>query len=103
MSVRERVELGDMVEDRITGIRGIAVCRSEWLYGCIRMAVQRPGLTKEEKTHDLITVDEPQLKIVKCNALGLAEPDQIFRESSRKVSYGPRPEVQRGHEIAARG
>jgi len=34
------VRLGDQVSDRLTGLTGTVTSRAEWLYGCVRVAVQ---------------------------------------------------------------
>jgi len=56
------VELGDEVQDLITGFKGIAVCRHTYLTGCARISVQ-PKLVKGE-TPDDRSFDEPQLKVL---------------------------------------
>jgi hypothetical protein len=71
------IDVGDSVKDTITGLTGIAVCRSEWLYGCIRVGVQ-PREANEGKVPEIVYVDEPQLKVVKRKLLktyeDLSEP-----------------------------
>lgn len=32
--------MGKLVRDKISGLEGIVVARTEWLYGCIRLNVQ---------------------------------------------------------------
>ena len=59
-----RVELGDRVRDRITGLEGIAVARTSWLYGCERITIQ-PERLKDGKPLDTYTVDEPQIEVLK--------------------------------------
>ena len=43
---REMINLGDTVKDKISGFTGVVVARTEWLYGCIRLAVQSQKTTK---------------------------------------------------------
>lgn len=38
------VRLGDRVKDDISGFEGIAVARSEYLYGCVRVCVEPMAL-----------------------------------------------------------
>jgi len=60
-----RINLGDRVEDTVTNFRGIAVARTEWLYGCVRIAVQPEKL--DEKTGKPLedqVFDEPQLRVL---------------------------------------
>ena len=58
------VELGKKVRDPISGIEGIAVCSTKYLFGCIRIGVQLPGLNEKGRQHDYIYVDEPQLEVI---------------------------------------
>jgi len=58
-----RIKLGQEVRDNITGFRGVAVCRSEWLHGCERLVVQ-PPISKDGKLPETGVFDEPQLEIV---------------------------------------
>lgn len=60
-----KVNLGDSVEDTVTGFKGIAIGRTTWLHGCDRIIVQPEGLTKEGKTYENQSFDEPQLKVLK--------------------------------------
>ncbi len=54
---------GMKVRDVLSGFEGTVVCRAEWLYGCVRITVQPPGL-HEGKPIDWQTFDEPQLEIL---------------------------------------
>ena len=60
------INLGDTVKDRVTGFKGVAVARTEWQYGCIRITVQPDKLTKEGKLQAAETFDDPQLVVVKA-------------------------------------
>ncbi len=70
-----KIQLGDRVKDPITGITGIAIARTTWLHGCDRITIQPEGFNKEKKPYENITIDEPQLKIVK--------PKKVKRGSSK--------------------
>lgn len=61
------VTLGDKVKDSITQFEGIAVCRSEWLHGCVRINVLSEVLDKDNKfvEHNF---DEAQLEIIEHGA-----------------------------------
>ena len=50
----KKIKLGTPVTDSITGLTGIAVARTEWLYGCMRIGVQ------SKKIKDDGTLNEPQ-------------------------------------------
>ena len=58
------IKLGTKVKDPITGLTGIAVARTEWLYQCVRVGVQPEGLHDGEPI-DLQWFDEPGLVVVK--------------------------------------
>lgn len=57
------IELGTKVRDRVSGVQGIAVARTEWLNGCTRVTVQ-PQELKDGQPVETTTVDEPQLEVV---------------------------------------
>ena len=88
------VELGDRVQDQISGVKGIAVCIANWLYGCRRIAVQLEGLDKDGKLPDAIHFDEPQLRVLERHAVPTeaSEPEQ---KPKKKTTGGPRNDVVR--------
>jgi len=57
------LKLGEKVKDKITGLEGVIVVRSEWLYGCIRLGIQ-PMELKDAKPADIVEYDEAQLEPV---------------------------------------
>lgn len=57
------IELGMKVRDRVTGVEGIAVARTEWLNGCTRVTVQ-PQKLKDSQPVETTTFDEAQLEVV---------------------------------------
>ncbi len=62
------VNLGDKVKDPVTGLEGIVIGRTEFLYGCTRIGVQ-PKLGKDGKVPDANWFDEPQLKVIKAKEI----------------------------------
>jgi hypothetical protein len=64
----ESIKLGDRVRDRITGLVGIAIGVTDWLYGCRRWCVQ-PEKTKDGKPAETCYIDEPQLEVVDRGAV----------------------------------
>ena len=62
------VELGDKVRDTVTGFTGIAVCKSIYLQGCDRVAVQAPVI-KNETPQEWVYIDEPILEVLKKQAI----------------------------------
>lgn len=83
----KKVELGDRVEEAITGFVGIAVARTEWLFGCVRITVQ-PEKLKDNKIGETQTFDEPQLKLIKRSIV----KHRPVPEEPR--SYGPRDDAK---------
>jgi len=80
-----KVCLGDRVRDRISGIEGIAIARTEWLFGCVRISVQPFG-EKDGRPPDNFVVDEPQCVVISINDLNLVTP---------KPTHGGRDDVIR--------
>lgn len=87
-------KLGDLVKDKVTGFKGVIIAKTEWLNGCVRMALQPQGLTKEGKPFESYTVDVEQLEMVKDSACAPPEPV--------RAHGGPRPDATRGHATASR-
>lgn len=78
------VQLGDKVKDAVTGFTGIAVGRSEWLNGCVRIAVQSDKL-KDGLPTESHWIDEPQLSVIKAGVVS----------AQRAPNGGPRPDPKR--------
>ena len=88
-----KIELGDVARDRLTGLEGVVVATTEWLYGCRRVTLQ-PQTLKEGKPLDSQTFDEPQVELV-----GAAKFERYVEEAPApqpEKSGGPRPEPERG-------
>lgn len=58
------VNLGDLVKDRISGVKGIVVCKTYWLFGCVRITIQ-PQKLKDGFPVDSYCFDEAQADVVK--------------------------------------
>lgn len=58
------IKLGQTVRCKLSGYKGIAVCRADWLYGCVRISVQGK-VDKDGKLPELQCFDEEQLDIIK--------------------------------------
>ena len=85
--MNKKVELGDEVEDRVSGFKGIAVARTRWISGCDRISIQPKGVDKDGKTFESQSFDEPMLKIIKRGKVEVTERDED------DDSGGPRPNV----------
>lgn len=57
------ITLGSKVQDNVTGLKGIATSRVEYLNGCVRYAVQSK-IKKDGEMPDSIYIDEEQLKVL---------------------------------------
>lgn len=57
------IELGDKVKDTISGFVGVAIGRTQWIYGCDRIIVQ-PLVGKDGKMGENASFDEPSLTVV---------------------------------------
>ncbi len=78
------INLGDKVKDTITGYEGIAVARTCWLNGCVRICIQ------SNKLKDGVPVaqqdfDEQQVALIKAGA----------HQSGPEGPAGPKPSPTR--------
>lgn len=80
------IGLGDLVQDTVTGFKGVAVGQTQWLHGCLRITVQPIGTTKEGKLYESSSFDAPQLKLLKRGYAKTTPALGAFRETG-----GPRP------------
>ncbi len=60
------IQLGSKVRDIYTGFEGIAIARSDWLYGCSRVSIQ-PIKLKDGKPVDDVWFDEQRVEVVKVD------------------------------------
>jgi hypothetical protein len=65
----ERIELGDSVKDKITGMKGIVIGVTDWLYECRTVTVRPDALKKEGEYPASVGFDEPQLEVIKKGVL----------------------------------
>ncbi len=92
------ITLGDRVRDRISGVRGICIGYTYWLYGCERVTIQ-PEESKDGKPAEGICIDAAQCEIVKSAVVqGYNPPRDVVdsRDVIRRPA-GPRPAATRGH------
>ena len=55
------IELGDHVVDSVSQFKGIAMARTEYLYGCVRVMVSPTGLDEKGKPFEEEWFDEGRL------------------------------------------
>lgn len=60
MSEMDRIVLGKEYKDEISGFTGIAVTKTEWINGCVRVTLS-PKLDKDGKFQDSVCLDAEQL------------------------------------------
>ena len=77
-----KVYLGDEVKDSISGFKGIATGRAEYLTGCVQIQVVATGQKVEEKLTEY-WLDEQRLVVTNAGAYGLPE------EKIKKAPAGP--------------
>lgn len=82
-----KIQLGDRVKCKVTGFIGIAVARTEWLFGCVRFSVTGEKLDKENKEVSYV-VDEPQLELIKAQVVKGQVP--VAQPTTKERNYGPR-------------
>jgi hypothetical protein len=98
-----RFDLGDKVKDRITGMTGIVISRSEHLFGCERYWVE-PQELKDAKPVDGRWFDQDSLELVEADVIKrtrtrvvAAQSDEVDERPARRVG-GPdnQPSVSTG-------
>lgn len=68
------VELGDEVEDLVSGMRGIVVARTEWLNGCLRATIQAP-MGEDKKLPSAESFDHEQLNVITAKKVKAKVPE----------------------------
>ena len=61
--MNEKIELGAIVVDTVTGFTGIAVARAEYIYGSTRVEVQPVKLTSDGEMVKSKWIEETRLKV----------------------------------------
>lgn len=86
------IELGMHVKDKVTGVTGVAVARTEYLTGCARISVQ-PTDVKDGKVADWVTLDEGQWDVIKSKNKVIL--NEVKAATPRQEKGGPGPAVDR--------
>ncbi len=63
------VKLGDRAKDLISGVSGLVVGKTEWLYGCSRLGLQPEKLGKDGKVQETNWFDEAQVVLIKAGVV----------------------------------
>lgn len=83
------VQLGDIVRDKITGYKGVAIGLTDWLHGCRRVTIQAQDM-KDGKPLDSYTIDEPQCEVVQA-----AKPHEPVKTGGPGPAPARRADVKR--------
>jgi hypothetical protein len=60
-----KFELGWIVKDKISGMKGVVTSRTDYLNKCVRYGITKTGTDKEGKPFEAAWFDEDQLELVK--------------------------------------
>lgn len=85
-----KIELGEKVQDLVSGFEGIITGRLEYFNGCIQYLVI-PKVDKDGGRIDGLWVDEPQLKVIKGG---------IKKEDKKEYNGGSSDMAPIGHGMA---
>lgn len=72
------IKLGQKVKDKITGFTGVVMGRTEYLYGCVSVAVLSTKL-KDDKPKDWVWFDEQRLTLLSKAKSGGPQPEAPSR------------------------
>ena len=87
-----RIALGDRVKDKISGLSGICIGITDWIYGCRRVSVQ-PEQSKDGVPVASFCGDEPQFWVVDAGVITATPPP--VPNAPPTPSGGPRPDPSR--------
>ena len=62
------IKLGSHVKDIYTGFEGLAIAKSEWLYGCNTVGIQPMELNKDGEVGATQWFDEQRIEVIKKTA-----------------------------------
>jgi hypothetical protein len=91
-----KMKLGQRIKDKVSGFTGIAVSRTEFLNGCVRISIQ-PPLDKEGKLPDEKWFDIQQLEIID-EGISVASKD-TGGPGSTKIPQGLRCSVPTSRKL----
>lgn len=70
------IERGDVVKDKVTGLKGVVVAITHWLYGCDRLMLQSEE-GKDGKPTDPFSIDVKQADIVRKAKVKIEAPKPV--------------------------
>jgi len=90
------LKLGMEVQDKISGLKGIATSTTEFIYGCRRIGVS-PQELKDGKLMEETVIDEPQLNIIGDGIREDAEAKTPTKKRER--NHGDRDFIPTKHQV----
>jgi len=88
--MEQKILLGALVQDRLTKFKGIVTARTEWLFGCVRYAVEPQHVGENSKIIEEQWFDEDRLKVIPGENL-----THLHRGASTETTGGPRRDPSR--------
>lgn len=82
-----RINLEDLVRDRITLLEGVVNGITLWRQGCDHVGIKPQGLDKDGKPKDLFWFDEPDVELVEAGKYPPAETSPVTKQRTG----GPAP------------
>lgn len=89
----DKIKLGDVVRDSISGMEGVVIADTMWLNGCRRLQVQ-PRELKDGKPVEGQSFDEEQLELVTGSVLA-SKGRERQAQPARAYTGGPGAEPTR--------
>jgi hypothetical protein len=62
------IKLGSKVQDIYTGFEGLAIAKTEWLYGCNNIGIQPLELDKDGNIGEILWFDEQRVEVIEESA-----------------------------------
>ena len=84
-----KIQLGDEVQDTVTGFKGIAVARTSWITGCNRITIQ-PKADSKNKIDESQTFDEPLVEVIKAKKM----PKEKKKTGGWKPNVAVKPTIK---------
>lgn len=85
---KDTFELGSQLEDKISGFKGIATARLEYLNGCVQYCLQ-PLVDKDGKAVEAEYFDQDQL--IAVEAPRVRQPEEVKRQPTGGPVQGNPP------------
>ena len=91
------VKNGDKVRHRVTGLEGVVMGITDWLFGCHRIHIQPMDLN-DGRPQELVALDDGEVEVVTA---GFLLPKELLPEVKvKKPRGGPRDyNIQKGGEV----